>query len=119
MAAVCERRWGRPREGGHADYVPLCAPHTHTIATPPASFFDYSRANESFTIAASFVYTAPQSSQGSVTQAYLTQGLGIAESQVALAGYRLAALLDSIYATAVAASEAAVKTALRGAAKAA
>ena len=54
-------------------------------------------ATESNALAASFVYTCPQSSEGDVPAAYISQGYEMAQSQVALGGYRLALLLDSIY----------------------
>ena len=58
--------------------------------------FEWTR--ESYVVAVNFVYTCPQASEGDVPQAYLDDGFVIAKRQVAIAGYRLALLLDDIFA---------------------
>lgn len=67
---------------------------------------------ESYKVAVDFVYTCPQASEGAVPQAYLDAGFDIARKQVALGGYRLGKLLDSVYAAAAPAPK---RAALRGA----
>lgn len=53
-------------------------------------------AEESNELAASFVYTAPQA-PAPIPAAYISNGTDIANKRVALAGYRLAALLEFIF----------------------
>jgi S1/P1 Nuclease len=55
-------------------------------------------ADESNKIANDFVYTAPQASEGPIPYAYIQQGQTICSQQIALAGYRLANALDTLYA---------------------
>ena len=56
----------------------------------------YAWATESQKIASDFVYTAPQAPTP-ISQDYTAQAMATCQSQVALGGYRLAILLDSIF----------------------
>lgn len=69
--------------------------------------FDW--AAESNGIAASFVYTAPQSPTP-LSQQYINDSQAIVQQRVALGGYRLAHLLDSIFAAPTTAAAAVKKT---------
>ena len=53
-------------------------------------------ANESYALAESFVYSAPQAPTPVPAQ-YVSAGTDIANKRVATAGYRLAALLEYIF----------------------
>ena len=54
-------------------------------------------ADESSKIANDFVYTAPRESEGPVPETYIQQGQIICAQQIALAGYRLGNVLETLY----------------------
>ena len=77
----------------------LQAAYPRSSFAPQLAVTDFwSWSEESNALAASFVYTAPSKDEGPISQAYITAGQAMASSQVALAGYRLAQVLDAAFA---------------------
>ncbi len=87
--------------------VPFKSGQVHCLAKqietdyPQASFANKAQdlnpkdwSNESYNLAKSFVYSIPENT--TPTTAYITQGQKIVEQQLALAGYRLANLLNTL-----------------------
>jgi hypothetical protein len=86
------RRLPAPPPHEHYPHLPRSSPPPPPRRTPACNRW----ATESNTIAGSFTYTAPQA-PASVPAAYTAQAKTLTQQRVALGGYRLGLLLDSIF----------------------